>query len=821
MTRMGVATSNPSEQLDVSGNLKATNIYSTSRLGVATSNPSEQIDVVGNMKTSSNVYVMTRLGVANSNPTVSLDVNGSAKIANDLEVIGNLTVQGTTTTVNSTTVNITDNIVRLNNGAAFNASLQAGLEINRGTGYSNYMLVFDETTQYFRVGQQGISLQTVATRDDNPTSHSLMIYDNVGKKLTACNSLTFSNNILEAQGIMSARPSAGNNAFQGLATGLTSGQFLHIALGQSNTPSNATVIKYTHNGLNNNTNNAQFGLWGFNHITCAGNGNVGINNASPSEALHVAGGKFLASTNQILGYTGDTALVPAYSWGDDSNTGVYHPAADTIAFTNNGSETMRIDSSGNVGIGRTNPTVRLDVNGTLNATTLQQNGSNLNSILSSYATTSSLSGYVTSTSLSSTLSSYATTSSVNGKLDTSGGNISGSLNVSGNIGIGTTNPSQKLHLNDGNFLITENRSTVRASLSLKHGSSVNSLNIQQSENGSVVIENFGLKTMGLFTAEDFVFYGKEFNTNTERMRIHTATGNVTVNGTLNASTLQQNGNSLSTILSGYATTSSLSGYATTSSLSGYATTSALAGKLDRTGGDMSGHINMQENRSIRFGNGYSKEPNAGIVGYTVFSGFALDIVGAGWYPRWVKIYDNLETENIRAYGYGLLGAGGYWDSAGLFYTSGTVIVRNSSANIWAALNNNSNSWTQSSDVKLKTDIMNIIDSLSIIMKLRPISFLWKHMLPAPANARRSYGLIAQEVEEVIPDIVSGVGEGSDFTLGVDYISIIPHLISCIQQLNNKIDSLTEVKEQFDAYKTATDRKMQLLQDRLDKLSSSS
>ena len=93
----------------------------------------------------------------------------------------------------------------------------------------------------------------------------------------------------------------------------------------------------------------------------------------------------------------------------------------------------------------------------------------------------------------------------------------------------------------------------------------------------------------------------------------------------------------------------------------------------------------------------------------------------------------------------------------------------------------------SSDERLKDNIEVIQGSLDKIDGIRGVEFDWNEKSPGWARERgHDVGVIAQEVQKVIPEIVV---ERKNGYLGVDYKRIVPLLIESIKELKQEVEIL--------------------------------
>jgi hypothetical protein len=130
------------------------------------------------------------------------------------------------------------------------------------------------------------------------------------------------------------------------------------------------------------------------------------------------------------------------------------------------------------------------------------------------------------------------------------------------------------------------------------------------------------------------------------------------------------------------------------------------------------------------------------------------------------------------------GGGNMRLAANSVYTSGAFGVGSTPGGYTCYINGsgylNAAAWVYSSDIRLKENISYIQSGLNIIEQLKPAKFDYKN------GEKKQAGFIAQEVEKVLPDIIT---KGQDGMLGMMTESIIPYLVKAIQEQQKQIEAL--------------------------------
>ena len=102
-------------------------------------------------------------------------------------------------------------------------------------------------------------------------------------------------------------------------------------------------------------------------------------------------------------------------------------------------------------------------------------------------------------------------------------------------------------------------------------------------------------------------------------------------------------------------------------------------------------------------------------------------------------------------------------------------------------------YTTTSDRRLKTDIQPIEHATDMLMAMNPVTHRWK----ADPDADAVVGFIAQEMQEIVPEAVSGEPDGEEM-MSMDYGRITPVLVAALQDAHKKIEALEERLAELEA-----------------------
>jgi hypothetical protein len=105
----------------------------------------------------------------------------------------------------------------------------------------------------------------------------------------------------------------------------------------------------------------------------------------------------------------------------------------------------------------------------------------------------------------------------------------------------------------------------------------------------------------------------------------------------------------------------------------------------------------------------------------------------------------------------------------------------------------STTYNTTSDSRLKDNIETITDGTDKLMAMNPVTHTWKADPEAPAV----HGFIAQEMQEIVPEAVSGDPDGEEM-MSMDYGRITPVLVAALQDAHNKITALEKRLTELEA-----------------------
>jgi lysophospholipase L1-like esterase len=399
----------------------------------------------------------------------------------------------------------------------------------------------------------------------------------------------------------------------------------------------------------------------------------------------------------------------------------------------------------------------------------------------------------------------------------------------GNAALGTSSPAAKLDVWGGTSVDTAinitntqtNTSAPTLSLVFRQAAGNNGLvNGGLGAGGKIVSAREAVYGgSNLTQASNLQFYTAFHGADVERLRI-TSAGNVGIGTTSPVARLDvagTNTNALNTLLQISSVTST---FATTTRM-----TLLSDGSLGLSSSTPSARLAITGSTSGA-GRALVITTSSGTESFSVLDSGTWAIVGGTIYPRvsrnattgglvmdtvgivssgnsLLSVRNNGGSDVLTLLGGGNVGVGtsspyarlSVWGTDAASSTLSFSVVNNSSTTVFAVFNGGnaqlSGTLTQSSDKRLKTNITSLdaSSSLAAIDALTPVTYDW---LDPEKGGVRQYGFIAQQVQQIFPELVSTTSATAltpDGTLGLNYLGLIAPIVEAVQGLAARLSSL--------------------------------
>ena len=316
-------------------------VISGSNVGIGTASPSTELDVNGDVAVRSSVPLIflqetdttdVNTGIRNSAGVFKIDTVNDASSVNTTRLsvdhaTGDITFHGATDSMFFDASNGNLGLGTTTPTSAIHISETTPIIRLEDTNYPN------------RIGEIKHSFGVTSIQSRNSAANGQIVFEgNNG-------SVTSERMRIDGSGDVRIGTTSGSGRLVvDSGTGVQNALFKNSSTGSLITFEDSTASGAFSASIGGIGNQLSFLTNGTEKVRIDSSGNMGIGTNTPATKLHVAG--------QISASDG-TVSAPAYTFADDTNTGMYSPAADTIAWAEGGVERMRLDNSGKLFLGTT------------------------------------------------------------------------------------------------------------------------------------------------------------------------------------------------------------------------------------------------------------------------------------------------------------------------------------------------------------------------------------------------------------------------------------------------------------------------------------